>query len=86
MSKPILPKSHSLNTDPIGIDFGTTNSVMSRYSHSLLKTGPENLNFPITGSNLYPPIAFIDEKNVKLGQVGRHIHVNLWSQRVLFLV
>lgn len=70
MSKPILPKSHSLNTDPIGIDFGTTNSVMSRYSHSLLKTGPENLNFPITGSNLYPSIAFIDEKKCEIRTGG----------------
>ena len=66
MSKPIFPKPHNSNTDPIGIDFGTTNSVLSRYSHSLLKTGPENLNFPITGSNLYPSIAFVDEKKCEI--------------------
>ena len=62
MSKPITPKLYNSNTDPIGIDFGTTNSVLSRYTHSLLKTGPESLNFPITGCNLYPSIAFVDEK------------------------
>lgn len=66
MSKPIIPKSNNLNSAPIGIDFGTTNSVMSRYVHSLLKTGPENLNFPITGSNLYPSIAIVDEKKCEI--------------------
>lgn len=66
MSKPIPPKPDNSNTAPIGIDFGTTNSVMSRYTHSLLKTGPENLNFPITGSNLYPSIAIVDEKKCEI--------------------
>ena len=66
MSKPIIPKSNNLNSAPIGIDFGTTNSVMSRYAHSLMKTSPENLNFPITGSNLYPSIAIIDEKKCEI--------------------
>ena len=66
MSKPIIPKPHNSNTAPIGIDFGTSNSVMSRYIHSLLKTGPESLNFPITGSNLYPSIAIIDEEKCEI--------------------
>lgn len=60
MSKPVNPKSQSLGTFPIGIDFGTTNSVMSRYAHTILKDGPESLNFPLTGSMLYPSIALVD--------------------------
>jgi molecular chaperone DnaK (HSP70) len=66
MSKPINPKSDNSNIAPIGIDFGTTNSVMSKYTHSLLMTGPENLNFPITGSNLYPSIAIVDEEKCEI--------------------
>lgn len=66
MSKPITPKPNNLSAAPIGIDFGTTNSVMSRYTHTLLKIGPENLNFPITGSNLYPSIAIVDEKKCEI--------------------
>lgn len=62
MSKPVNPKSQFSGTFPLGIDFGTTNSVMSRYAHTVLKDGPESLNFPLTGSMLYPSIALVDEE------------------------
>ena len=67
MTKPVNP-SHNSNsqnnsTAPIGIDFGTTNSTMSRYVISYIKNGPENLNFPLTGTNLYPSIALLDNAN-----------------------
>lgn len=67
MNKPINPSCDSNLKDksdaPIGIDFGTTNSTMSRYVMSILKNGPENLNFPLTGTNIYPSIALLDSAN-----------------------
>lgn len=67
MNKPINPSQDLSPTDsssaPIGIDFGTTNSAMSRYLASFIKKGPENLNFPLTGNILYPSIALLDNEN-----------------------
>lgn len=67
MNKPTILSPGSNSTDssiaPIGIDFGTTNSAMSRYLATFLKKGPENLNFPLTGNILYPSIAFLDSEN-----------------------
>lgn len=62
MSKPVNNNSsHSSRyTVPIGIDFGTTNSAMSRYNNSLLGSGPVSCNFPNTGSVLYPSMALLD--------------------------
>lgn len=61
--KPINPKVQNLGGAPLGVDFGTTNSAVSRYANSALRKGPENLNFPLTGSRLYPSIAFLDKKS-----------------------
>lgn len=60
MNKPANPRSNLVYSCPIGIDFGTTNSAMSRYAKTLLIKGPESLNFPLTGSTLYPSIAYLD--------------------------
>lgn len=51
---------------PIGIDFGTTNSVMCRYMNTRLCTGPNEFNFPRTGDVLYPSFLFLDEKQNKV--------------------
>lgn len=63
MSKPVDRVIGSLSNAPIGIDFGTTNSAMSRYVVSRLRQGPESLNFPLTGAVLYPSAALIDEEH-----------------------
>lgn len=59
MNKPTIPRAN-LFSCPIGIDFGTTNSAMSRYANTLLVKGPESFNFPLTGSTLYPSMAYLD--------------------------
>lgn len=61
MSKPVNPNISSTSNAPIGIDFGTTNSAISRYVQSVLVNGPENLNFPLTGNVLYPSAALLDK-------------------------
>lgn len=62
MNKPANPYSARPTSKPlpIGIDFGTTNSAMSKYSQSLLNNGPVSFNFPITGGVLYPSMALLD--------------------------
>lgn len=62
MNKPANPYSARPASKPlpIGIDFGTTNSAMSKYSQSLLNNGPVSFNFPITGGVLYPSMALLD--------------------------
>ena len=62
MNKPINPikLTNIQSCIPIGIDFGTSNSVMSGYNQSTLVTGPTSFNFPLTSSFLYPSIALLD--------------------------
>ena len=65
MNKPINPikLTNIQSCIPIGIDFGTSNSVMSGYKQSTLVTGPTSFNFPLTSSFLYPSIALLDHDN-----------------------
>ena len=77
MNKPVNPNM-SINSCAIGIDFGTTNSAMSRFSDTLFIKGPISLNFPLTGSALYPSAAYLDEEisGIRTGLVAynkRHI-------------
>ena len=78
MNKPANLKINKTDSCVIGIDFGTTNSAMSRYCNSTLVNGPESLNFPITGNVLYPSVAYLDDVNndIKTGIAAynkRHI-------------
>lgn len=63
MSKPVEISSVNGMGYPIGIDFGTSNSSMSKYvQNNIMGNGPQSLNFPITGKNLYPSFALIDNR------------------------
>ena len=61
--KPTSQKRPSIGNAPLGIDFGTTNSAISRYAKTIMRCSPENLNFPLTGNFLYPSIAFLDDNS-----------------------
>lgn len=68
MNNPTDPITEKKANDQIaiGIDFGTSNSVMSGYFQSTLLKGPVSFNFPLTGSQLYPSIAFLDRESVAI--------------------
>lgn len=61
-NQPKIPKEYNEHCFPLGLDFGTSNSTVSWYNKTILKKGPECLNFPLTGSILYPSIALIDNE------------------------
>lgn len=50
----------------IGLDFGTTNTVMAQYIHNFNFKGPQSITFTQTGDELYPSIAWFDYSRDKL--------------------
>lgn len=45
----------------IGLDFGTTNTVLSSYIHNFNSRGPQSVTFAQTGSELYPSYALYNQ-------------------------
>lgn len=62
---------------PIGLDFGTSNSVISNFIQNSLYSGARIYHLPVTGDELFPSVLYFDKKQSKFivgkGAVSKRI-------------
>lgn len=79
----ILPSGDRDNAGiPVGLDFGTTNTVLSNFASNMRRKGAFVFELPTVGQDYYPSMVYQEDKNNLLTGVAAYINRLIYPELV----